>query len=189
MENVAVTRREKEPLCKAMKAEDVLEIIGLLEGKGIEIWLDGGWGVDALLGEQTRPHGDLDIALSHSDVPRLRQLLEAKGYKDVPRDDTRDCNFVLGDEQGHEVDIHSYTFDAEGKHIFGLAYPADSLTGIGSVNGRTVKCISAEWMVKFHTGYALDEDDFRDVYALHLRFGIPMPDEYATWLPAAESPR
>ena len=186
-EGIAQTKQERPR--KEMTAEDVLEIICLMESEGIEIWLDGGWGVDALLGEQTRPHGDLDIALPHSDVPRLRQLLEARGYEDVPRDDTRDCNFVLGDEQGHEVDIHSYTFDAEGNHIFGLAYPADSLTGMGSVNGRTVKCISAEWMVKFHTGYVLDEDDFRDVYALHLRFGIPMPEEYARWLPAADPPR
>ena len=189
MEYDVVAQTGQEPQRKEMKADNVLEIICLLESEGIEVWLDGGWGVDALLGEQTRPHGDLDIALSHSDIPRLRQLLEARGYKDVPRDDTRDCNFVLGDEQGHEVDVHSYTFDAEGNHIFGLAYPADSLTGTGSVNGRTVKCISAEWMVKFHTGYALDEDDFRDVYALHLRFGVPMPEEYARWLPVKDAPR
>jgi Aminoglycoside-2''-adenylyltransferase len=74
----------------------------------IDVWIDGGWGVDALLGEQTRIHRDLDIAVQHRHVPRLRALLEARGYKDVPRDDTRDCNFVLGDDLGHQIDVHSY---------------------------------------------------------------------------------
>src|SRR5919198_2493494 len=93
-----------------MSGEAVVELVQLCEQNGIEIIVDGGWGVDALLGEQTRSHADLDIALQHKDVPRLRAQLEARGYKDVPRDDTRDCNFVLGDDQGHEVDFHSYTF-------------------------------------------------------------------------------
>jgi lincosamide nucleotidyltransferase A/C/D/E len=161
-----------------MKAEEVLELLGVFEEAGLNVCIDGGWGVDALLGEQTRPHGDLDIALPHAEVPNLRALLEARGYKDVPRDDTWECNFVLGDDSGHEVDVHSYIFDAIGNNVYGVNYPVESLTGSGTINGHLVKCISAEWMVKFHTGYPLDEDDFRDVYALHERFGIALPDEY-----------
>jgi lincosamide nucleotidyltransferase A/C/D/E len=111
-------------------------------------------------------------------VPQIRTLLEARGYKDVPRDDTRDCNFVLGDDRGRQVDIHSYTFDSAGNHIYGIAYPLDSLTGTGSVNGHSVKCISPEWLVKFHTGYKLDKNDYHDVKALCQRFGIKMPLEY-----------
>ncbi len=84
--------------------------------------MDGGWAVDALLGEQTRPHGDLDIALRHQDVPRLRKFLEAFGYADVPSVDRRECNFVMGDSQGHRVDIHSYEFDEAGHNVFGVAY-------------------------------------------------------------------
>lgn len=59
-----------------------------------------------------------------------------------------------------------------------MTYPLDSLAGKGSVNGHPVKCISAEWMVKFHSGYLLDEGDYNDVKVLCLRFGIPMPSEY-----------
>lgn len=161
-----------------MTANDVIEIAQLLDQNGIEFWVDGGWGVDALLGEQTRPHTDLDIAMQHKDVARVRSLLEARGYRDVPRDDTWECNFVLRDEQGHEIDIHTYTFDAAGNHIYGVAYPIDSLAGTGSVNGYPIKCISPEWLVKFHTGYRLDENDYRDVKALCRRFGIDMPPEY-----------
>jgi lincosamide nucleotidyltransferase A/C/D/E len=161
-----------------MSGDAVVELMQLFDQNGIEVFVDGGWGVDALLGEQTRSHLDLDIALEHKDVPNLRALLETRGYRDVPRDDTRDCNFVMGDEQGHEVDFHSYTFDAHGKRVFGIDYPLDSLTGTGSIQGYPVKCISPEWMVKFHSGYELDENDYRDVSALCKRFGMVLPAEY-----------
>ena len=167
---------------KEMTPADVLEIVVLLEGNGIEVRLDGGWGVDALLGRQTRTHGDLDIAVQHRDVPKLRALLGARGYRDVPRHDTKDWNFVLGDDHGHEVDVHSYTFDSEGKHVYGTEYPADALTGAGSVSGRAVKCISAEHLVRFHSGYDLRETGIQDVHALHKRFGIPLPKEHREWL-------
>ena len=41
-----------------------------------------------------------------------------------------------------------------------------------------VRCISPEWMVKFHSGYRLDENDYHDVKALCQRFGITLPIEY-----------
>jgi lincosamide nucleotidyltransferase A/C/D/E len=168
-----------EPKSDAIMSGDVVvQLLQLFDQHGIKVVVDGGWGVDALLGEQTRIHGDLDIALEHTDVPKLRALLEARGYRDVPRDDTRDCNFVMGDEHGYEVDFHSYTFDTHGKLVFGVEYPLDSLTGTGSIQGYLVKCISAEWMVMFHAGYELDEDDYHDVSALCERFGIPLPAEY-----------
>lgn len=161
-----------------MTASDVVEIVQLFNQNHIDVCIDGGWGVDALLGDQTRSHSDLDIAIQHSDVAKVRGLLEVRGYRDVPRNDTRDCNFVLGDDQGRQIDVHTYTFDSAGNHIFGVEYPADSLTGTGSVNGFPVKCISPEWAVKFHTGYETDMDDYRDVRALCQRFGIEMPSEY-----------
>ena len=161
-----------------MSGDAVVQLLQLFDQHGIEVVVDGGWGVDALLGEQTRVHGDLDIALEHKDVPKLRALLEAREYMDVPRDDTRDCNFVMGDEYGHEVDFHSYTFDTHGKLVFGVEYPTDSLTGTGSIQGYPVKCISVEWMVKFHSGYELDENDYYDVSALCERFCIALPAEY-----------
>ncbi|NTV35963.1 MAG: aminoglycoside nucleotidyltransferase [Anaerolineaceae bacterium] len=155
-----------------------MEFIHLLAEHHIEVIIDGGWGVDALLGEQTRTHEDLDIAIAHKDSTELRALLEERGYTEVPRDDSWECNFVLGDTQGHLIDIHSCTFDAEGNNIFGVAYPIDSLTGSGMVNGQPVRCIPPEWMVKFHTGYHLDENDYHDVKALCQRFNIQLPSEY-----------
>src|SRR5258708_7387144 len=40
------------------------------------VWIDGGWGVDALLGHQTRKHDDLDVAVHHSNLSTLCNLLE-----------------------------------------------------------------------------------------------------------------
>ncbi len=161
-----------------MTAADVVDLIRLMERNGVEVYIDGGWGVDALLGEQTRSHSDLDIALPHKYVPQLRKLLAARGYEELPRNDTRDCNFVLSDAEGHQVDVHSYTFDDQGKNIQGVAYIPEHLTGIGSITGYPVKCISPEWMVKFHSGYELDQNDYRDVLALCQRFGFSLPGEF-----------
>lgn len=162
-----------------MTAEAALALVRLFDEHHLEVIVDGGWAVDALLGEQTRSHTDLDIAMPHKHVPELRALLETLGYTDVPRDDTRECNFVLGDEAGHQVDVHTYTFDDYGKLIFGLPYPPDSLTGHGSIQGYPVRCITPEWLVEFHTGYTLDEIDVHDVRALCARFSIELPAEYA----------
>src|SRR5215471_16108569 len=67
---------------------------------------------------------------------------------------------------------------AHGMLVFGVEYPFDSLTGAGSIQGYPVKCISAEWLVKFHSGYELEEHDYCDVSALCERFGIALPAEY-----------
>ena len=174
--------KSKEP--KITKAEDVIKLFELLGSEGIEAWLDGGWGVDALLGRQTRPHADVDIVIQEKDVPRLRSLLEERGYLDVERDDTSLWNFVLGDAQGHEVDVHAIVLDRHGNGIYGPAergvmFPAASLTGKGHINEYSVKCISPEYVVKFHSGYELKEKDFQDVSALCQKFGIALPEEYA----------
>ncbi len=74
---------------------------------GVEVWIDGGWGVDALLGEQTRSHKDLDIAVQEKHVPLLRELLLAREHREVRLEDARPWNFVLGDPNGREIDVHA----------------------------------------------------------------------------------
>lgn len=162
-----------------MTAAAVLALVRLFAANGIEVCLDGGWAVDAQLGRQTRPHADLDIVIPHHLAERLRALLTERGYHEVPRDDSWECNFVLGDGAGHQVDVHTCEFDAAGNLIYGLAYPADSLRGSGAILEQPVRCITAQWLVQFHTGYKLDAADYQDVKALCQVFGIPLPAEYA----------
>ena len=42
---------------------EVLNVLAVLYALGCRFWLEGGWGVDALVGHQTRPHRDLDVDL------------------------------------------------------------------------------------------------------------------------------
>jgi lincosamide nucleotidyltransferase A/C/D/E len=168
---------------KDMDADDVIAFYTELEKLGIEIWLDGGWGVDALLGRQTRPHADLDIFIQEKDVSRLRGLLESRGYREIKLEIARSFNFVLGDSIGREIDVHVFNFDNNGNFTYGTGasaeiFPVAVLAGVGTIEGRTVKCISPEWMVKWHTGYKLRESDYKDVLALCKKFNIEIPAEY-----------
>ncbi len=163
-----------------MISSEVIDLYSRLENLGVEIWIDGGWSVDALLGEQSRFHQDLDIAIEEKDVPKLKEMLCGRGYKEIKMEHARGWNFVLGDEYGREIDVHVIVFDSQGNGIYGPKengemYPAASLTGTGLIEGRAVRCISPEWVVKFHSGYELKDKDFRDVYALCTKFGIDLP--------------
>jgi len=160
---------------------DVITFYIDLDNLGIRIWIDGGWGVDALLGEQTRPHTDLDIVIQQKDLQKVLELLRKRGYQNVERDDTRPCNFVLGDDRGHEIDFHVIVFDNDGNGIYGPVengemYPFGSLLGTGNVNGHSVRCVSPEYMVKFHTGYELSESGSKDISALCKKFRIDFPE-------------
>ena len=164
-----------------MEAHVVLNLYNTLEKLGIEIWIDGGWGVDALLEKQTRLHQDLDIVIQDKDVSRFRQLLE--GYTEIKLEIARPHNFVLADEHGYEIDVHVIVFDEQGNGIYGPVengemYPAAALAGRGIINGQRVRCISPEWTIKFHSGYELKDKDFKDVSALCEKFGLELPEEY-----------
>lgn len=166
-----------------MTADDVLAVLDLLDRHGARVWVDGGWAVDASLGTQTRDHRDLDIVVEQRHLEAAVTALRAAGYSDVPRDDTRPWNFVLGDDAGHEVDFHVVELDDDGRGVYGPPengdfYPADALTGEGIVRGRPVACTTPQWLVASHTGYELDETDWHDVSALCERFEIPLPAEY-----------
>jgi len=159
-------------------ATDVVEIVALFVQNDIDVFVDGGWAVDALLGRQTRQHADLDIAIQHKDVAQVRALFGSMGFREISRKDSWECNFVLKDDRGRQLDVHSYAFDRHGNHVHGVAYPLDSLRGKGVIEGCPVCCITPEWLVKFHTGYIPDEDDYHDVKLLCTHLGLKLPLEY-----------
>src|SRR5512135_1892738 len=95
--------------------EEVIYLYQLLESHGIQVWLTGGWGIDALLGENTRPHKDLDIFLLVEDVIPMNTLLAAEGYElkelwseNLQTIDSKgnvvETGYVLSDSQGRELD-------------------------------------------------------------------------------------
>ncbi len=159
-----------------MTGNDLIRLYTELEKLGIKIWIDGGWGVDALLGVQTRPHSDLDIATEQQSVPALCEFLAARGFREIKRES--EWNFALSDEHSHEIDVHTFILDAHGNVEKGIPYPAGSLSGTGTIEGRAVRCVAADWMVKFHCDYRPNEKDYKDVSALCAKFGLSLPDEY-----------
>lgn len=166
-----------------MTASDVLALYRGLEARGIKIWIDGGWGVDALLGTQTRPHADLDIVIQEKDLASMRSFLEAEGFRDAPQPDTRAWNFVLADSIGRKVDIHVVVLDKDANGIYGpkqngQSYPASALQAHGVIAGAPVRCTSPEFQMTCHTGFALRETDHHDVRALAEKFGLELPQEY-----------
>jgi len=66
-----------------MDASSLLAVIGQLQADGISVWIDGGWGVDALLGHQTREHDDLDLVIELDDATCVMGLLGSLGYEMV----------------------------------------------------------------------------------------------------------
>ena len=76
--------RDRQPR-SGMEPGLVLELLDILDNLGIAVWLDGGWGVDALLGEQTRQHDDLDLLVGFDDVSHLEKALGTAGYATVHR--------------------------------------------------------------------------------------------------------
>ena len=78
-----------------------------------------------------------------------------------------------------------FVLDDQGNGIYGPAengYPAAALSGLGTITGHTVKCISPEWAVKFHSGYELKEKDYKDVSALCEKYEIKLPEEYERFM-------
>src|ERR1700753_2590025 len=63
-----------------MRAEDVIEVLDLLDRAGVRHWVGGGWGVAALAGRQTREHRDLDLAVDADGLGTCLQVLGQLGY-------------------------------------------------------------------------------------------------------------
>lgn len=166
-----------------MTADDAACLYQQITAHGVPIWIDGGWGVDALLGRVTRAHDDIDIVVEHQHLDRLVGLLSEQGFVQVPRDDTRAWNFVMGDTLGREVDVHVIRIDRDGDGIYGPpengeCYPAESLTGSGTLRGLSVRCISVRYQLVSHTGYRVQDKDIVDVRNLCSHFGLEPPVEY-----------
>ena len=168
-----------------MTAPDVVELLDVLERNGVVTWVDGGWGVDALLGERTREHADLDLAVARSELPWIEEVLGRLGFaRDATAEPGLPARLVLRDVRGRQVDLHPLVFDEEGNgwqqlsqsgRAWGL-YPAEHLRATGRIGGRRVRCLSAELQLRFHLGHEWSERDEHDLALLAGRLGAgPLP--------------
>ena len=168
---------------REMTAKDVVILVDALEHGGITVWLDGGWAVDAALGEQTRPHDDLDLVVDLSDVERVQSTLAAQGFALASGGSPK--SFELVDSEWRQVDVHPVAWSDSGDGFYLMendkhwVYPAAGFSGSGIVDGRRLRCLTPEVQVMCHTGYEPHRSSYDDVWALSRRFGIRVPLEYA----------
>jgi lincosamide nucleotidyltransferase A/C/D/E len=176
-----------------MSAADVLDVVSRLEAAGISLWLDGGWGVDALVGEETRPHSDLDVVVRLDQTDAAVEALSRAGFT-ISIDD-RPTRLVVADKVSRRIDLHPVVFDPDGsaRQIGAGAnggdavYPADGFAGQGRVSGRTVQCLTPQLLLKHHLGYKPLAKDWHNVRTLCERFGIPIPRSYAMFAESSET--
>jgi lincosamide nucleotidyltransferase A/C/D/E len=169
-----------------MTADEVIEVTGRLEEAGLRYWLDGGWGVDAVVGEETRPHDDLDIVVELSETDVIIEILGGIGFR--PGLDERPTRLLLADRAGRRIDLHPIVIDEHGagKQLGAgpnggdAPYPAAGLTGRGTVAGRTVHCLTPELLLLHHRGYDPQAKDRHNVKLLCERFGLSAPAPYET---------
>lgn len=146
-------------------AEQVLVVVESLEAAGCWMSLEGGWGVDALAGHQTRRHRDLDVDVDAADESAALAALERLGFE--VEMDWRPTRVELAAPGRGWVDVHPVTADAEGnRYQIGLdgeryLYPAGSFV-TGHIRGRSVRCLSAVQQLEWHQGYELRETDRAD---------------------------
>jgi len=178
---------------RGMDAGEVVRVLDALDARGVTSWIDGGWGVDALLGVQTREHDDLDLVVELADAAAVTQALVELGYEPVAG--SPPLSFVLVDPDGRQVDVHPVARDRDGGGVYRMddgrdwVYPAQGFSGLGRVAGRRVRCLSPEVQVLVHDGYELAEKDYRELRLLHERFGVVLPDAIRARTLSADGPR
>jgi lincosamide nucleotidyltransferase A/C/D/E len=154
-----------------MQADDVLSILAMLRSAGVDIWVGGGWGIDALVGLQTRQHRDLDLMHSKSQELAVVATLADAGF--VETLDWRPVRFAVTDPRGREIDLHPLVFASDGSAVqaYPFTYPASCFVS-GAILGTSVPCLSPEQQVYFHQGYEPADHDRHDMAQLRQAFGI-----------------
>jgi lincosamide nucleotidyltransferase A/C/D/E len=150
-----------------MTPERALALYRLLTEAELNVWVDGGWGVDALVGRQTREHGDLDLGIARPDLDRAVEVLATVGYRIL---DARyiEVTLQLVDPDGRRIDLHPSTpvaggteqidFDGNTFHIF----PPE----VGYIGGQAVRCMPLVTQLRTHAGYELRPQDHHDLALL-----------------------
>ncbi|HEX6688184.1 MAG TPA: hypothetical protein VF085_05910 [Solirubrobacterales bacterium] len=123
----------------------VLIAMAALEAGGVEMALIGGWGADALVGEQLRDHHDLDLIVNRDHLDKALMALYAIGFKEWFRDvsptplgDLRmESAVVVRDPAMRVVDLHSMRFGRSGPAL-----------AEGTIGGCRVPCMSAELQIQ-----------------------------------------
>ena len=158
---------------------DAIQILELAINAEIKIFLDGGWGVDALIGYETRIHNDIDLFVERKDYDKFIQIIRDNGFYEIKTEYTTDNHTVWEDKNKRIIDLHCFDYTDDGKILYeGNCFPLETFSGKGRIDGIDVSCIEPYSQVMFHLGYEFDGNDVHDVMLLCETFHIEIPDEY-----------
>jgi lincosamide nucleotidyltransferase A/C/D/E len=164
-----------------MTKNDVTNLLKNAKNIGVDVWITGGWGVDALIGHQTRPHNDIDVFIKKNDATGFIEMLISNGYQETNMDYTTDDHTVWCDSHNRIIDLHLFELTDEKTLRFeNELYPADVFNGKGTIGEIVVRCLTAEAQLLFHHGYEHHENDIHDVLLLCKTFDFPIPEQYTT---------
>ncbi len=165
----------------AIEVRDVLDILTMFDQAGITTWVEGGWGIDALLGMQNRGHGDLDLVVDGALSDDTHRLLSEVGFSVIFEDLPGRCSYMDAHERA--VDLCFVAADRYGdrwnvNRTAGRGvpdYPFDCFT-YGWIGGQKVGCLGPETQVAHHLGYEVEDVDRFDLELLRERFDTPIPE-------------
>lgn len=146
----------------------MLEILERLDAAGVAWWMSGGWGIDALLGRETRDHIDLDVSIPADEEAACLEALGGLGFEVSV--DWRPTRVLVTTPDGRGVDVHPCrrtegTWVLPGTEGEEFVVSDDDIVA-GTIAGRTVHCISAAKQLEFHSGYELSPHEEADMAAL-----------------------
>lgn len=159
-----------------LTAAQAVDLVQALEGAGVRYWVIGGWGVDALLGRETRAHKDFDILAVRDDLARLRGMLEherltvshiwkeSRWIEDVG--EPWPTAFVAEDAIGRAIDVHLIGAVSGGTVVQHYDNPwsfSEPFEASGTIAGRRIPCVSAATQIRMHVGYALPDEQQLDL--------------------------
>lgn len=160
-----------------MTLEQLLIVLAAIRGVGCRFWLEGGWGVDALVGHQTRPHRDVDLDVDAAFESDVLAALADLGY--VIDTDQRPNRVELAAPGRGWVDVHPFVIDGRGNarqaaQGGGWHHVPASFFAMGRLGDVPVPCFTVEAQRVFHSGYELRDIDRRDLATLdHLERRAP----------------
>ena len=150
-----------------MPVATALRVLGTLDGASLATVVMGGWGVDALVGAQQREHRDLDLILDHDDLENALATLRGLGFEEWFRNPTP-APFGEHGIEGDVVVMRDAAMQVVDLHPMRLAALGASVA-TGSIEGREVKCVSANLQVEAHTGNRIRSRRERRRHQLNLR--------------------